>query len=147
MLSELFRELYSRLGNKGQERVEKHISGLMYSDKMTRDEALDRFLPESVSEAIDALIEERIASALTPAPAPVYAATGAEIKKFYFDGWPEDFYHDDSEIETQDDHGNWILKPDEVYNLDRLGMLIANSGSHKENMTFTEAFLKWKANQ
>jgi len=49
-------------------------------------------------------------------------ATGLELKQFYQD-WPpgEDFYIDGSGFE--DENGNWILEPDEVYEIKHLGVL------------------------
>jgi hypothetical protein len=68
-------------------------------------------------------------------------ATGAEIREFYDNHWPEGYYHDDCEI--TDDDGKCNLDPDQKYDLAELGVLVAD-GDPDNRITFQSAFLRWK---
>jgi hypothetical protein len=79
---------------------------------------------------------------------PKHMATGAEIKDFFNNGWPKDYYHesDYAEMQVQDEEGNWILDADQNYDLSLLGELEWQGSGlpTRKNPTFEEAFLTWK---
>lgn len=80
-------------------------------------------------------------------------ATGAEIAKFYKEGWPKGFYHDDFEISIDDDNGDSLLNPEELYDLSKFGVLVPevdftlNPAARDEIVDFKSVFLKWKKAQ
>lgn len=74
------------------------------------------------------------------------SATGAEIKEFLINNFPEGYYHEDEEIQvwpdnyTGDDPWNEImLNDDETYDLAAFGYVLPNDRKGKE-YTFPEAF-------
>jgi len=73
-------------------------------------------------------------------------ATGAEIKEFWENGFPETHYHEDPEIEIVDQNtGDFILDPNDKYDLGSLGYLVPpSSNSGHRVMPFQAAFLKWR---
>ena len=73
-------------------------------------------------------------------------ATGAEIKEFWENGFPETHYHDDSDIEIDDiSTGEFALEPTEKYDLSRMGYLYKhNAAAYEPDMSFQQAFLKWR---
>jgi hypothetical protein len=72
-------------------------------------------------------------------------ASGADIKNFWDNGWPDGCWYDDAEISVLDENenGNWVLDDNELYNLAKLGLVVSDNG----NKTFEEVFLAWKATQ
>lgn len=81
---------------------------------------------------------------------PKNTATGAEIRDFFTDHWDLDYYHeyDCAKVQIQDEQGEWLLQDDKMYDLSQLGDLCwqgsAEHNGKPSNMTFEEAFLKWK---
>lgn len=50
--------------------------------------------------------------------------TGAEYMDWYDNHWPgDDWYIDESCIETHDNNGQWILDPSDVYDTNDFGLL------------------------
>lgn len=77
-----------------------------------------------------------------------HQASGADIQEFYEKGWDSNYYHDDSEIQIEDDAGNCMLHPDGLYDLRKFGMMIWQElGPDGENKTFEQGFEKWKASK
>jgi hypothetical protein len=82
---------------------------------------------------------------------PKNRATGAEIRDFFDNHWPADYYleSDCAEVQVQDEEGNWILEDDKNYDLSLLGEL----GWQGKGLptckipTFEEVFLKWREQQ
>jgi hypothetical protein len=82
---------------------------------------------------------------------PKQTATGAEIKEFWENGWPEGYYHEgeDAEVKVQNEDGVWIIRDERNYDLTQLGHVLSDGsgGSVRPDMTFAEAFAQWKAGQ
>lgn len=75
-------------------------------------------------------------------------ALGREIKNFWENAWPEDYFHDDSVINITNDNGDVILDLTKEYDLADCGWLIHNSiGKGMSPISFEEAFLTWKNEQ
>lgn len=68
-------------------------------------------------------------------------ALGREIRDFYDHGFPEEYYHDDSEI-TLDDEGRWLLEDYVKYDLRKLGSIFHHS-DWRDCKTFESAFKEW----
>ncbi len=79
---------------------------------------------------------------------PKNMATGAEIKDFFDNGWPANYYleGDYAEVQVQDEEGEWILEADKNYDLSLLGELGWQGQGLPtcKNPTFEGAFLTWK---
>lgn len=76
-------------------------------------------------------------------------ATGAELQSFY-EEWPpgDDWYNDDTSIETHSEAGDWMLDPRTRYDLDDFGT-INWQGDHRKTpndncINFGAWFKKWK---
>jgi hypothetical protein len=90
---------------------------------------------------------------------PKDMATGADIRKFFFDGWDMDYYHEyeDATVQVQDEQGEWLLDDEAMYDLNELGMLEWQGDANANNragqmgkpsrLTFRNAFIMWKRNQ
>lgn len=76
-------------------------------------------------------------------------ATGAELQAFY-EEWPpgDDWYNDDTNIETHSETGDWILDPLTKYDLDDFGTINWQGDRHKDRdercINFGSWFTKWK---
>ena len=71
-------------------------------------------------------------------------AFGRDIQDFYENHWPEEYYHEDSAVEFNDDNGKWQLKADTEYNLEDCGYLEPqHRGKGLESIPFEEAFTDW----
>ena len=76
-------------------------------------------------------------------------ATGAEIKDFYDNGWPEGYYVEDVELEYIGNQDEWLLEPGTKYDLKLMGMLCPNEipqGVHYSeiSISFESAFKAWR---
>lgn len=75
---------------------------------------------------------------------------GAEFMDWYDNHWPEgDWCHEDSEVKTHDDDGNWLLVPHEKYDADDLGYLSWGAGrdtdpTDGEGMSISTCIRKWR---
>lgn len=55
---------------------------------------------------------------------PVTAKTrvrGADLKVFFDEGWDANFWHDDADVQVEDEEGNWTLDPEKIVCVSRLG--------------------------
>lgn len=66
--------------------------------------------------------------------------TGAVVKDFYFNHWPKGMWHEDSEVELEDENGKWILPDDAIVDTERLGYLGNAESMGAPVMSFTDAF-------
>jgi len=67
--------------------------------------------------------------------------TGAEFKEFYKNHWPQGCWHEDAEYEIEDDYGEFILQPDAVMDLSRLGWV--HYPDDKTTRPFQEVYEEW----
>lgn len=74
----------------------------------------------------------------------------AVFRDFYRNHWPKDWYHDDSAIEVEDWHGNWLLADDAVVSLADLGSCVwqgRDGAPYREGEMFpiSKVFAEWAA--
>jgi hypothetical protein len=71
-------------------------------------------------------------------------ALGADIKKFYADGWPEGAVHEDNELQLTDDNGEYIVADSDKLDLSKLGLIIYPDDKIED---FSKVFRRWKKAQ
>ena len=67
---------------------------------------------------------------------------GDMILEFWFDGWPEGFYHDESNIEIEDEDGNIVLDKDQEYDLYDFGVIVSLD-DNDISFLFVDVFNNW----
>ena len=72
--------------------------------------------------------------------------TGERILEFWFNGWPEGFYHDESNVEIEDVDGNIVLDNDAEYDLYDLG-LVVSLDDDSITFEFCDVFNEWLSKQ
>jgi hypothetical protein len=70
---------------------------------------------------------------------------GKDIKEFYYNYFPQDYYFDEGELDLEDYNGTWLLEDNQKYDLSQIGIFVENEGDRI--ITFSSAFLKWKKSQ
>ena len=97
---------------------------------------------EVSAEDMEVSVEAAIISALEGTAS---MALGADIHRFWDEGWPKEYFHieGDSDLQIKDTEGELTLDPLKEYDLNLMGYLEPHTDDEIDPLDFADAFLAW----